>query len=536
MAYSFIMVLVLAGLTSLVHAADVSWRVVARAQPDEFRAEAGGRYVPFGREPEGAAGFAKINHDYIWSMASAGSTLWFGDVANIVCLAAAADPENPVIGNVAEGLYRSCDYAAGPYPGVPRWIPPSARARIGDWRPPDIWRYHPSGGGLQRMTPPDPRIFKTVGFRAAGANGAIVFFAGPNLYGRGIHLFAFAARSGLYLGSTTLIAYGNIRQFVTVGSALYTAVENEAGGGSILRWTGTLQEPFAFQVVGRVDATPMYIAEHQGRLYVTTWPGGEGDGAGGEGVTSGLWMSPSLGRFGLFPLQAGGWRKVWDVSSYEPDPLIARTLGLGALRSWRGALYWGTMQLPGEGYAALTERYGLVGDRAMTLDRTTRSVALFRGAPVDGVMAVELLYGDLLLPVFQPATRTWVDVPNRVGAPVFGAAGFGYPGNVYTWSMAVHKDKLYIGTLDTSTYAFGDAIVAQQPAPADVGADLFVIVDRDQPAVAITTDGGGNPFNQGFRNLVSFGSALYVGTANASNLQDLGPGQRGGGWELLSLE
>ena len=217
-------------------------------------------------------------------------------------------------------------------------------------------------------------------------------------------------------------------------------------------------------------------------------------------------------------------------------PLIVRTLGLGALRSYQGDLYWGTMQLPGQGAAELVRLHGPVADPSTLLDRTTRPVSLFRARDPADNPVVEVLYGDLTVPVFQPATGTWAEVPTGLGPSTHGPAGFGRAGTVYTWSMAEHGDALYIGTLDASTYRYGDAIVAGQPAPADVGADLFVIPGRDQPAIAVTTDGGGNPFNQGFRNLVSLGATLYLGTANASNRQDLGPGQRGGGWELLGLE
>jgi len=521
-------------VTGVVGAEAPPFEVVAKAQPDEWVTPGQSRYVRFGRQPAGVSGVAKVNHDYVWGMAASRGKVWFGDVANIVCLAAATRPDNPLFGASGDSLYRMCDYDATVYPGVPRWLPPAILSRIGDWRPPDMWRFDPSANTLKRITPRDVRIFRTLGFRSVGATESIVFYAGPNLYAPGINLFAFNPRTGRYLGSTTLAAYSNIRRFVSVGSALYTTVENTGGGGSVLRWMGDVNHPFRFDVVGRLDSTGMYITEHQGRLYVTTWPSGEEGGTQVEsGVLGGLWMSPEMPRDGLQAFHAVFWKKVWDVSFYEADALVAQTIGGGALASFGGDLYWGTMQLPGQGYETFASTFGTATGAGMILTNTTRALALFRSPGFENPTPVSLLYGDPSLPVYDPVAGTWSMQPNRTGPPLFGLSGFGNPNNSYTWSMEIHRGKLFVGTFDASTYLYGDHIVRRQPVSVGVGADLFQFPDSQTPAIPITQDGAGNPFNQGFRNMSSIGDDLFIGTASASNLRDLGNGQRGGGWELL---
>jgi hypothetical protein len=191
------------------------------------------------------------------------------------------------------------------------------------------------------------------------------------------------------------------------------------------------------------------------------------------------------------------------------------------------------MQLPGQGYETFVAAHGPAADEETILTNTTRALALFRAPGFDTSTAVSLLYGEPTLSVYMPETGTWSPHPNRTGPPLFGPSGFGNPHNAYTWSMERHHDHLFVGTFDASTYLYGDDIVRNLPAPSGVGADLYRFSDAHTPAVPVTHNGAGNPFNQGFRNMISLPDGLYIGTASAANLRDLGPGQRGGGWELL---
>ena len=66
---------------------------------------------------------------------------------------------------------------------------------------------------------------------------------------------------------------------------------------------------------------------------------------------------------------AGGnsWEKVWSVNDYEPDPVIAKSYGMGSLESFGDYLYWGTMQVPGTGENPSCPVY-IDGEYATTID------------------------------------------------------------------------------------------------------------------------------------------------------------------------
>ena len=149
--------------------------------------------------------------------------------------------------------------------------------------------------------------------------------------------------------------------------------------------------------------------------------------------------------------------------------------------------------------------------------------------------SVELLYGEAQLPVFEPTSGTWSSQPAGYGAPKLGPEGFGQPGNCFVWSMAVHQGRLFVGTQDYRSYLHADELAAGNPTPPDLGGDLYVLTDGTTPAIPVALDGGGNPLNHGFRNLLSDGVSLYAGTANISNLRELPATGLRGGWELLRL-
>ena len=59
-----------------------------------------------------------------------------------------------------------------------------------------------------------------------------------------------------------------------------------------------------------------------------------------------LYMSPKVPSGGLTSAHLNSWTRLWQVQNYEPDPLVASTYGGGALQSFGGYLYWGTMHVP----------------------------------------------------------------------------------------------------------------------------------------------------------------------------------------------
>ncbi len=519
-------------------------------------------YVPDGidcTECYDEEGEPKVNQAYVWGLAKADDYLWFGTAPNVHCL---------VIGGYLGATYPmatdsfACEFGSGPYS-------PPLPGMIGDWRPPRIYVYDIILGDLIDKTPNDNLLQQTVGIRSAGSNNGVVFFGGPNMSysSGGINLFAFNTETGEYLGSQTFTDYNNIRKWAVVQNVLYTAVGAD-DGGRVLRWTGNVSDPFQFEEVGVLDSSGAELAEHEGRLFVSTWPGG-GELTPGSFSVAGLFMSPEIPTGGLTAANALYWVKVWEASDYEPDPVTAATYGGGALASYDGYLYWGTMHVP---MLSTVAHFGVYGspegpeDLLKSMIGTYRSISIFRGADFDGGdPEVELLYGMPALPAYSPIYG-WSMVPNNMGEfPKYGPSGFGNPFNNYTWTMDVFDDQLFVGTMDWSYLMFGDidlTLPEELPfsceafAPLDCesvnnayqlfvehfdptklfGADLFRFKNSYSAAVPESMSGLGNYSSYGIRTMAS-GDAMFLGMANPMNLMacplDDSPE---GGWELVCLD
>lgn len=533
--------------------------VLAKAAPDECFAGVGvpapaGPPCPPGAKP-------KVNGGYLFGLTRTGETLWFGTSENQLCTVLGEVVET--LGNLGLGALDLtietpdlvCEFGQSafrqsfvPPPGAGlAQLPPS----LGDWRPPHVFTYDTAARTLMERTPADERIESTLGLRSAGALGDLVLLAGPDLVagflaeGGAVNVFAFDARSGDYLGSTALPQYQNIRKWVEWDGALYTGVRTPAGG-RVLRWTGTVDDPFRFQEVGDIDAEVVELAVHDGRLFVTTWWNQLGE------QMAGLWMSPKAGSGGLGPGDRGAWTKVWSASDYEPDAAVAHSYYGGALRSFDGWLYWGTMNFPLTGLGAhLTMRGIGTEDPAAVvaaLGATARAAAVFRGRGFGGARPeLQVLYGETRLPAYR--NGLWVPTRTGMGLPRHGHSGFGNPFNAYVWTMDVFRGQLYVGTFDWSFLLGGIArflatglgvgegtVLNQLPPPAFVGADLWRFPSARSRAWAESIGGVGNAYNYGIRTMVATPDAFYLGMANPINLAtDPRDARPDGGWELLEL-
>jgi hypothetical protein len=373
----------------------------------------------------------------------------------------------------------------------------------------------------------------------------VVLFAGPSLRG-GINVFAFDALTDTYLGSTNLPQYNNIRKWLEVDGVLYTGVRDTAtGAGHVLRWSGDLANPFQFEVVGNLGSEAAELAVHDGRLFVSTWPNRRAT----PPEAGSLYMSPPLPDSGLTSQHADAWLKVWQAGDYEPDPVTAVTYGGGALHSFGGYLYWGTMHVPFVAAIAHFNTYGQPATPAGTIAGiigSHRAISIFRGHDFGTAsQEIELLYGEQLLPTYQ--NGLWQLMPNKMNAePLWGPSGFGNFYNNYTWTMDLFKGRLFVGTMDWSYLLddglplllefFGLPADTQLPVPiGDHGADLYFFSSASSPAQAESIDGVGNPTNYGIRTMLA-DYALYLGTANPMNLLTNPSDNRPeGGWELLRL-
>jgi len=496
---------------------------VAKAEPDECYNGIGKPYPP---GPPCSEGIPKVNQTYLWGMTRSGDDLWFASSANVSCLAMVNSSfSNPT---PEETSTHVCEY------GESRFSPPLPPQQ-GDWRPPRIYVYNTAARTLTEKTPQcspdDCRIKTTMGIRSAGTLDKVVIFGGPCLSAiAGINLFAFRTDTGAYLGSTTLAAYADIRKWLVVKDVLYTAVRNTSGGGSVLRWRGSLLNPFLFEKVGTLDSEGVELAEHEGRLFVTTWP----EVIVPPSAMAGLYMSPLIPPEGLTLVHAPAWAKVWQVDDYEPDQLTAVTCGGGALASFKGYLYWGTL--------CTRVNYGNPEDPegyALAAKRSARSTTVFRGRNFGtSRKEIQLLYGEEKLwkctpSLLDPNQIEWEEVNNNMGGakPLYGPSGFGNPNNAYTWSMAVFNDQLFVGTLDANLESDSNR---NTPFAETPGADLFRFYDSNTPAMYETWDGLGNPCNAGIRNMIAAEDGLYIGTAGPANLVT-DPDKPHGGWELIRL-
>ncbi len=531
--------------------------LLAKAEPDECFSSIGGIYNP---DPSCTEGIPKVNQAYIWGLAKSGENLWLGTVANTHCL---------VIGNyfgleelpAHETISWVCEFGQSDYGQTQ--FPQPLPAGAGDFRSPRIFMYNTHSKTLTEKTqdvlpafPDALQLKSTIGLRSAGTLENVVIMGGVSLLGS-LNLFAFNATTGEYLGSANLAEYNNCRKWLVADNVLYTAVANVAGGGSVLRWVGDESSPFEFEVVGNIDSDGAELVLHDGKLFVSTWPNLREENM----AMSGLWMSPEVPAEGLTSADADQWRKVWRADDYEPDPVTAMTYGGGALASFEGYLYWGTMHVPFLSTIAHMKVYEPDNTLALlgAISGTQRAISIFRGNNFDtDEQEIELLYGMRRLPVYitdpedSLANGRWEIQPNKMGVnPKWGLAGFGNYFNNYTWTMEVFQDKLYVGTMDWSyllkegmkplmEYLFEMQGIPyfgiEVPFPTGFfGADLYYFPSAESPAFPESIDGVGNYTNYGIRTMIS-DDALYLGTANPMNLlTDPNDDLPEGGWELLRL-
>jgi hypothetical protein len=487
----------------------------------------------------------KVNQAYVWGLTKYWDKLFFGTISNVHCL---------VISGYLESQEPSINSS---------WVCEGGRAAsgFGDFRPPRAFYYDLKKKELVELTtrileksPVDAALLQsTVGLRSAGAARGVVFLGG---IGRaGVNVFAFNGQTGDYLGAISFNGqngrplYTNVRQWRLVKNDLYVGVGKPAGG-EILRWTGKLSadpaELFVFEKVGEIGGDPAYVTPHEDRLFVSTWPAGIETGGAAQ---MSIWMSPKLGKdCKLTSADATLWRSVWKISDYEPEESLVATTGGGAIMSYQGYLYWGTMHVPGLSLLSWNQDPDNAGasdeDRGAALLGTYRPISIFRGKNFDipCKKKVEVLYGNSQLPRYT-SEGGWEIVPNNMGqTPKYGLAGFNNFFNNYTWWMEVFKGQLFVGTMDflylgaagiRDEYTFPEKLT--KTFEKFYGADLWRFPSSCKSATPVSLSGVGNYSSYGVRTMVS-ADALYLGMANPMNLMtDLSDNKPEGGWELLKL-
>ncbi len=490
----------------------------------------------------------KTNQAYVWglTMDSTGN-LWLGTVANTLCL-------------VLDEYYGNNTY---PYENGD-YVCDAQQNPEEDFKPPRMFMYNPGTNTLTDLTPKilmggDASLLtKTFGIRSAGYFNGVVFFGGLETPAPGgivtpVVMYAFNAQTQQYLGSYVFDGknghpyYNNIRQWHVINNNLFTGVGKPNGtvnGGAMLRWTGTLANPYSFIEVGEFPGgQPAYFTAHtDGHIYATTW------GSGGAQFGMSLYMSPPLNSTtGLDTSDAGNWTEVWNLNQYEVEPSVVE-LG-GAVQSFNGYVYFGTMQVPVTSDLSFEQMYpnATVSEDSVILN-TNRPIQIFRTQGFDPTLqptpSVELLYGSANLEQYNQTTDSWNLVPNGMGgvSPTYGAAGFGAVFNNYTWSMAVFQDQLYVGTMNWAYIAANNQLSSSLPpaltslAPSISGAELWTFANTASAATAVNVSGMGNPYSYGIRTMVTDNNDLnlWLGMANPMNLRTDATNDPGG-WKLIDF-
>jgi len=550
--------------------------MLAKAKPDECYLGIGENNIyPFDFGSQVCAGGRpKVNESYVFGLTKSGKNLWFGTAPNMGCLVYGAIAEQGIPGGLFafETDLWVCEYGEGLY-GKAHGLPPAS----GDWRPPSIYLFNTHTNTLEEKIVNDPLIDETLGLRSAGSLADVVFLAGPSISGvggpgetEGINMFAFHARSGDFLGSRHFPEYNNIRKWTVADGVLYAGVANNknefanpdrAPAGAILRWKGNAENPFVFEVVGWVDGDAAELAVHNGRIFVSTWP--DFSRLFDDNYDyAGIWMSPVVGADGLHHSDAQSWVKIWSALDYEQDEITARMYNGGAIASYEGYLYWGTTHAPMSAGLAHAEIYGHWDSETGDIDLrkllsallgTHRPISIFRGRKFGfPEEEMQVLYGLEKMPAYIELSAgleyEWQFLPNKMGPPLFGPAGFGNLYNTYTWTMAEYNNELFIGTMDWSHMLSAvimpailnpiiDKPIQEFPIPkSDFGADLYVFPSSTQGAVALYNDGVDNYSSYGIRTMIT-GGALYLGMANSLNLMtDPKDNKPESGWELIRIK
>ncbi|KMM33967.1 hypothetical protein ACM15_09075 [Parabacteroides goldsteinii] len=500
-------------------------------------------YDPAGidcEECENAGGRAKINGSYVWGLTESDKKIYWGTINNLLCQAASMagseETANPLL-TPYETTCWVCENEKGANGDL--------LGQLGDMLPPRVFVYDPADGTVRDITPDTDAAATCTGFRSAGSHKGVVFMGGPDFV-HGLTLFAYDSENNRFMGASHLETLShenfkitNIRKWHVIEGVLYCGVKYETGdksGGAILRWNGSKEDPFNFEIVGGyTEGEASELEYHNGRIYVGGWPVGT--------TPAGVYRSPLIPAGGFTAADAITWETVWRYSAYENDALCLLTAGVGGFKSYKGQLYWGMLYTTWAYPMMLPAVYGLkTGDELLTgILGVLRSAPLFRATDFSTPEDVELLYGEERLPKYNTTSKEWKILKNGMGVkPKWGRSGLGNLYTNYIWSMEVYNDRLYVGTMDMSNL-IKPAIKTLMPSYASLvsmlkldeskyGYELLLIDDPDTEPTLFTDNGMDNAAAYGVRNMLVYDDYMYVGTANPLNLDE------NGGWQLFTLK
>jgi hypothetical protein len=569
------------------------------------------RHMPKGFQP-------KRNSSYPWGTTTYGENeLWVGTIAQGWCVWPVQNLNLPMYLSTYESEFTGCSpqgvlstpsliYIINPEKGSTELVHEGTLSAGGE-------------AFRKAMEPHDEMsALSIMGLRAAGTYGDLVFFAGHHLHSSGegwLRIFVFNAKDRSFLGYRELRG-DTTRRFKTVtdkqgNTAFYTIIgaetgmtQNGEGPTVMLRWVGTPKEPFSggnylqtldgqgagwdvvssadldgnFGMIGdfrqftHVDGSERLIMSSAAHPHLYDPDTGQRDPSKHESV---MLLSE--------PVPNGGWTRedpldfeiVFGMSRYDPDTRGGWGAKWGTSNIHDGYIYFGTYH---QGTSAGHSHFEIVDpglfekltdtDAGLKefLANEWRASSVFR-MKLEDLQAItekkknpELLYGYQDFRVANEAGE-WETVPNGLGAePLFGEAGMGHPGNIYSWTSLSSDGQLFWGFFDAFSGAhdllleanasrmllmpgyylpvpywqyFRDTSQArmlydwakaemQAKGMADdfvPGGDL-VVFEGNRPARVLTSNGFGNPCANGVRNVEVLNDRIYFATSSWCNLSD----------------
>jgi len=577
------------------------WKVQAQALPNQCVKGIGNPWLPIGRNLTCPSGYkAKTTDTYMWAFTKDDTeqNLWWGTGNNAICgdyatvnpLAAAAG-----FGSVAPFISPdgTCEFdQADQLKDHPEL------GTTADSMPANIYQYNLKTKRLVERTPDDEAGTAVGGYRSAGSLNNVVFVAkviqtpgAAGGAGGAVWLLAFRANDGKYLGALEMEQYNNPKVMFVVNHRLYlgmalatpeTAPNGSPVYGHVLKWTGSVKDPFQFEVVGRLGQQPTYLQLFEGRLVAQSWP--TGPLADQQPAT--LYISPRLGGDReLTSADQDQWAPVFNAGDFVPNHLQAVAMNGGGMQELGGWLYVGYMILP----SASTFYHMATYPQLKPTPNTTLgwlnvyAKAENVGAPLIRIrnmgrpnQQVEILYGERFYNVYDPTTNTWVRTENKLHQqPLFGRGGFDNPFQYYSaWGSVKFRGKIYFGGFDAGHLAIDqifnpdtdivDSLLGTNtpdvllrslgkilfPDPSKGGVDVVAFSDVNSPATHVTRTGFNNAHNLGARDFFAVGAGnsptpslegnneLYLGTQNGFNF----PAPEGAtnplrrpGWQLIKM-
>lgn len=457
-----------------------------------------------------------------------------------------------------------------------------------------------------------------MGLRAAGNYGDLVFFAGHHLHSGGegwLRIFVFNAKERSFLGYREMRG-DTTRRFKTItdrngDTGFYTIIGAETGMGQngegptvMLRWVGTPKNPFQggnylqtddgkgagwdvvsapeldgnFGMIGdfkqftHVDGSERLMLSSASHPHLYDPDTSKRDSSKHESV---MLLSESI------PI--GGWTRdkpmefevVFGMDRYDPDVKGRWGAKWGTTNFHHGYIYFGTYhQGTSAGFSHFKEADPDLFERLTDSDtgledflkNQWRASSIFR-MKLEDIEAIakenkdpELLYGYTDFRVADESGN-WQSVRNKLNVdPLFGEAGMGHPGNIYSWTSLSKDGQLFWGFFDAFSGAHDLLLKADAsrllivpgfylPIPyweyfrdtsqarllydwaksemktKNMGDDFvpggdLVVFEGEGAARVLTKNGFGNPCANGVRNVEVVSDRIFFATSTWCNLSD----------------